>query len=119
MNDEWDWLSAITIKRPEVALILHALLIHARAHGEVDASAAHNIPVTHHNVRGAAMKYLGKCGIKKSEPIQATAKQSHGRWMWRWIVHDNAALERALDRLSGAVLRIEKEQSNKGQLSLI
>lgn len=112
------WLVRITMKRPEVLLILHALLIQLRQRGECTAEDAHNIPVTHPNTRGAAMKYLGNFGCKKNPiPIQGTTKQSHGHWLHKWIVYDSAALEQGFMMIREAVTGLEPD--NDGNLMLL
>lgn len=113
-----DWLIAITKKRGgEIALILQQLLITGRRQGHVTAEDAHNISVSHPNVRGAAMKYLRKCGFGKSMmAVTGTTKQSHGHWMFQWVLKDDLTAQGVSDRLTGAVLDLKREPNGQGTL---
>jgi len=88
MSEQPDWLDKITRKRPEVILLLHAMVLHGRKHGHVTAEDVHHIPVSHPNCRGAAMKYLGKMGFVKDQVIRGSTEQSHGHWLMRWKLDD-------------------------------
>jgi len=114
MNEKSDegWLEGITRKRPETALVLHQLLITVRRKGSCTAEDAHNIPVTHPNVRGAAMKLLGKCGCcKRDVPIRGTTKESHGHWLHVWEVRVPQVFMGVHERLKQSVTTIARMES--------
>ena len=119
MNEHDDWLTRITTKRGgEIALVLQQLLITGRKQGSVTSEDAHNIAVSHPNVRGAAMKYLRKCGFAKdATPIVGTTKQSHAHWMFRWTLTDALTAQGVMDELTRAVMKLRRNES--GQLMLL
>lgn len=110
-----DWLTRITLKRGgEIALVLQQLLIAGKRKGHVTAEDAHNVQVSHPNVRGAAMKYLRKCGFEKSMmAVTGTTKQSHGHWMFQWVLKDSLTAEGVMQRLTGAVLQLKQGQERQ------
>ena len=112
-----DWLQGIVQKRgAEVGLILQQLLIMGRAKGKVTAEDAHNIKVSHPNVRGAAMKLLYKCGFVKDTPIQGTTKASHGHWLWVWKLQDDMQAQSVCNDITETILKIPVKQDNQMRL---
>jgi hypothetical protein len=112
------WLTGIIAKRPETVLLLHAMIIAGLRKGRVSAEDAHNIPVTHPNTRGAAMKLLGKCGFKKDYPFQGTTAASHGHWMFMWTLYDAQKAKAILGRLRGTAVELGKEPGPQLEMAI-
>ena len=114
----YDWLTAIVNKRPETALVMHQLLLAAREKGCCTAEDAHNINVSHPNVRGAAMKLLGKCGMVKVKPVRGSTKQSHGHWLWQWGISDYNKLEDVLRCIGRMTMQMAEPVSDQYRLNI-
>lgn len=99
-----DWLDQIMANRPEVLLILHALVI-AGIHGEtITSENAHCIPVSHPNCRGAAMKLLRNVGFAKVGFSYGTTDISHAHVLGQWRMIDQHKANVFLNRIkAGAV----------------
>lgn len=113
------WLAPMVEKRPEVALVLHALLLHLQSHGSCTAEDAHHIPVSHPNVRGATMKLLAKCGAVKGDVVErGTTKDSHQHWLFRWRIADIRQVWSVLNSMKKLLTGIEKKPVPQGELAL-
>lgn len=105
------WLRGITAKRPDVALLVHALIVAGLRQGYVTAEDGHNIPVSHANVRGAAMKYLRHAGFAMDPtPLRATTRQSHAHWIFKWVLRDTTQARAVLQALSSTVTKLQTNE---------
>lgn len=107
------WVVGMVLKRPETALVLHALLLRLREKGEVTAEDAHDIAVSHPNVRGTAMRLLRKCGAEKTVPSYGTTRRSHGHVLFKWTVKDAARVRAILARLGSLVTALGGEEEEQ------
>jgi len=117
MNDLPSWATHMLRKRPEVALLVFAMISHGIRNGKVTAEDAHHIPVTHPNARGVSVKYLARCGFEKGQIITGSTKQSKGHYLCEWILSDYRLAKSIIDGMSGIIARIE--YGSKEQLPLI
>ena len=113
------WVRGMIAKRPETALVLHALLLRLRERGECTAEDAHGIAVSHPNVRGTAMKLLRKCGAVKTVPTTGTTSRSHGHVLFVWKVEDYELLRGVLGKLGSLVTGIERTEDRQTLLDLV
>lgn len=95
--DSYDWLDRISNHRPETFLLLHTMLLHLVVKGgSVTAEDFHSVPVSHPNVRGAAMKYLRRCGCRPVGITYGKTKESHAHLLQTWALVDARIAHRVL-----------------------
>lgn len=111
------WVTGMTMKRPEVAQLVHSMLVYALQHGCVTAEDVHYIPVTHPNSRGVAAKYLRRCGLIPDRILTGRTRKSHGHFLYRWIVEDYEKLNGILSVLSSDLCKLVTDPV--GQLSFL
>lgn len=94
-----DWLERIMSNRPEVLLLVHALVLAGIEGKPITSEVAHNIPVSHPNCRGAAMKILRNVGFAKTGFDYGTTPDSHAHTIGVWKLIDQYRANRFLQRI--------------------
>ena len=112
---DYNWLEAVTRRRPEVAQLVHAMLVAGIRNGRTSAEDAHHIPVTTPKARGAAMRYLRSCGFVKGEEFLGRTKASKGHSLHWWHLKDYDRAKKVLDTLAADLCLVVRE----GQMNLL
>jgi len=115
-QEKFAWLIPMVRKRPETAMVLHALLLVLRSNGEADAEDAHHIEVSNPNVRGAAMKLLRSCGCEPKRVTYSTTKKGAGHAMMVWHVTDTQLFHDTIQRITVAVSGIPERHEAQRML---
>ena len=97
------WLPGITAKHPDVALIVHAMLICGVRYGQVTADDVAGIRRSSDKTPGAAAKYMRLCGFKVGRYIPSTQPKRHGGVIAVWVLNDRPKAERIMRALAGMV----------------
>jgi len=90
-------------KNPESVSVVVALLLVGLRKGFVTAEDAHDVQVSHPNLRGAVMRQMSKFGFQKGELMQGTTTKSHSHLLFRWDLVDSRRARDFLNRLTSAV----------------
>jgi len=114
------WLAGITEKRGgEIAEVLFHLINHGIMHGKVTAEDAHCIPVSHPNVRGAAMKFLRTAGFEKVSLTVGSTDQSHAHWMFVWELKNYPLAKGIVNEMARPLQLIARQKQEVGQGQLL